>query len=1647
MTLTGATAQTFGGIVGGANPPASLTTGAGVSTLNGGLIKTAGAQTYAGATALGKNATIETVNAAPVTFEGTVDSIGAAEYALTVTGKARPEFKGDAGFGAKGLSTLTTGAETQTTINTARMKTTGAQRYGGSVRLARDATLTATLVTFAKTVDGAKALTLAGATAQTFGGIVGGMDALTSLTTGTGLSALNGGAIKTTGTQSYKGAVTLGADATLTGSLVTFEKTVDGAKALTLAGATAQTFGGIVGGATALTSLTTGTGVSALNGGVIKTTGVQSYKGAVTLGADAALMGSLVTFEKTVDGAKALTMTGGTAQTFGGIVGGTAALASLTTGTGESAINGGAIKTTGVQEYKGAVALGADTELRASDADDGGVIRFHALVKDNGSHALSVETFRSYVEIKGGGFVTGGTQRFKASRGVRFMAGADGVWSAGGDGISLDAETTDLYAGCAADGIKVTLGSALSCRSFYFYRGKFFVGGRKITAAEDFAVWGAAYNADDPRYSGADTRFAFYVEPAGDLRALLADTLTLAPAYGASFENLSGAAFTVGRNFYINGADLNAASLTLTLRDNGSAKPIFNPSPAVTERQWGVPYAAAFNMTAKNVKASHWVAAGGARIQNVTDGGGNAKWQFAVPKLTAARTVYDDVVYVQFDADVENSNGEIAAALAFGGSALKNGGVWYNGGALSMGEIAYADADCAKPLANRDIPAADGFYLKIKTSGGTWNTDATGTFAYRGEDSTNPSDSTDRSGRHRDVKVDLSFLEGVFTAAAGHTMCVNYGIGLEGGAAAASFTDVRDGCAPVLIEVCTGQEAHTAPSGSASMANYGADAQKPYDAHNFIEFRYSEPVNTGAIALSGRADERKTINIPVSASFGAVSGKAPLKVSGIAEIKDGALQASSATAHALYRKFSRDGTAAPAFESHRLRLSIAGFADKTVSVGGKSYFNWAGYIDEAETPRGGVTPIGGNAVSDAAGNGVDGAGAANHRLPSLQVNARAEGVYGSWDVLPPVFATLSGKDTGAFEAVGNASAGASGLERVEFHVFDNAQNDAGWHIKFGWSKDGGKTLVVNDAYGADVFGGSRPFAAGARRTAGGIRYSTLYNKAPHFKYALGKESAPDIPCREEIVTGAKSPIFLPAEGSARRTMTAHDGLYFSVTLADSSLPFKSVLAVAYDEGGCITDLAGNRMKGQKIHTVDRTPPSFAMTVGAVRDGEKSEGVFKELYIVFNKQLKESNVGKMYRSLRFVENAAPYTVRDLKATASRLKFRSETQTGIIVTLNRPISLQDMLKTYVQCYVETPSEDPVSGLLGAYVSEIRDDLGNYLPRYSAHALSDFAVNAVEAVYAYDGRQAPSSAESADLSHGLAVRNWDADAGRESTLMTEQDIFIYAQMRTGAADGDKVNRQVEAHFDVVSKLEPNAVSENYNRNKSDVADWRIWLPAKSFEQPVSPFPALAGSVNANTQSVLQSRSAYKGDGKPFSFTLPYEGSVGKGMKGADWKSGDQIVFLFGLADREGKALTIVHSPEWDGSAYSGRPDPLFALRLRSGGDLSGIDLWSFNLRERIRQRGGVSIQGNVIDRTGGGKVMIEVETSGSGDLDVIVMTLDGDVVRYLHHGQSDGGRQYFSWDGHSSGGKPVARGLYFIRVFGKGIDETRKVMVVGE
>jgi flagellar hook assembly protein FlgD len=61
------------------------------------------------------------------------------------------------------------------------------------------------------------------------------------------------------------------------------------------------------------------------------------------------------------------------------------------------------------------------------------------------------------------------------------------------------------------------------------------------------------------------------------------------------------------------------------------------------------------------------------------------------------------------------------------------------------------------------------------------------------------------------------------------------------------------------------------------------------------------------------------------------------------------------------------------------------------------------------------------------------------------------------------------------------------------------------------------------------------------------------------------------------------------------------------------------------------------------------------------------------------------------------------------------------------------------------------------------------------------------------------------------------------------------------------------------------------------------------------------------------------------------------------------------------------------------------------------------------------------------------------------ITVFNLAGDIVNVLTRAKQDPGEHTTAWDGKNRGGRPVARGIYFVRVVGPGFDEIRKVLLV--
>ena len=387
-----------------------------------------------------------------VVFNGLVGSMTPLA-SLTVTATGLPGsatfFNMDASGAAAGVNvsgavlvngavTFNVGGSSLGGSGPASVLTGGTQTYLGAATLSQDTSLVSTgggNLVFGSTLDGSHGLALSSAGDEDFNGLVGSRVALGSLTTdasnlpstaggttrflidATGSAAgvtvsgpltlndsvvfnVTGGnqvSVSTAGAQTYNGAVMLGADTVLTsttqGNLV-FNAPMDGAHALTLNTAGTTIFAAAIGGLSPLASLTTdapGATVFSRSGNVT-TSGAQTYGDAVLLQTDATLLSSAsnIAFLQTVDGAHALTTSASGTNLFGGAVGDTTPLASVTVSSGTTLMGGQRVTTAGFQTYDGAVTLEAPTTLASQSAAGTNAITFQQTI--DGANALALNT-------------------------------------------------------------------------------------------------------------------------------------------------------------------------------------------------------------------------------------------------------------------------------------------------------------------------------------------------------------------------------------------------------------------------------------------------------------------------------------------------------------------------------------------------------------------------------------------------------------------------------------------------------------------------------------------------------------------------------------------------------------------------------------------------------------------------------------------------------------------------------------------------------------------------------------------------------------------------------------------------------------------------------------------------------------------------------------------------------------------------------------------------------------------------------------------------------------------------------------------------------------------------------------------------------
>lgn len=1538
-------------------------------------------------------------------------------------------------------------------------------------------------------------------------------------------------------TTTFASAVTLTGNCTISNgtNTITFSSTINGGHALSTTGTGVVTLNKSVGNTTPLNSINFAEPVN-INCAEIKTTGNQTYNENLSLSQNVTISaesGSLINFAGNINGnSKDLTISTATSQFDGNIsnvknlstynvifngtttgneqgnlkISGTADINNSISGFIDLSISNilnisANITTTGNQSYLGNITLSGNSVLTGKnitfngDASDSESPSSHNLtITNSGVFNSKNITCNKFTQNGAGQNMLGGS-----------LTSASGTWGTdlyiygNSDAQISGKQTISGNFIIAKDAQELKINSPVTASNVVLYSGNV-TASADITSKKDVVLLGSKYNVND-NVSGTEEAYLYEQTRYSGNKPGINNNYSLETTFPDNSDipsqngklTLTSGTLTSGQNFYANGLSISGK---INIKDNKDST---------------LNFAEAYNCTVTDSTVS----GGQIACENCTFNGSNTNWNQNPLIIEEAYTVRDNCVYIRFNRELRNKHGELNKAIA-------DDFLTFYGGKFTG---IYSDADCSSPITEGTEP--EEFYLKADSS---WNTDATGT-------SSGAQHSTDRTGNHqssmpyidivRNIKINNTLHNWIITDIYGKRLD-NYSTKTKTPGKSYGSSDdsshgnydtashvVEDHTGPVLYSVRTGQEQHTPYDSS-----IGESSQPAYDAHNFIEFRYSEPVNFGNSTGKNQSDHLNIFdntnlstdiwlpasgypveNVRVNNTFGVLSNESGLLFTGLAKIESGLIKTGtkgdlSKYVNSLYRQ-----------DPYSIKLSIAGYVDESnpaVDAYGNKYKNWIGYIEKSETPSGTVSLISNNNIyiTDCALSS-DGNVLYNPQIeyaetkkiePKVNYDYSAltgtpypnTGEFGNWDSSAPCFAPYNASkkwtETGYYEAIGTNGGTGSTLDRIEFHIFDNtpdfsSDTEPVWYFEKGWvkySEDSSLPELYNsNLYAADTAGGARPWQDDSP-TIGGLRFCSYLNSANAFKYTHNSNSTPGTAFDSDtskVYQGTVSPIFISASGSSHTTNDP-DSLYFALTLSELTLPVDTTFSVSYtadSSKGFITDLAGNRLKSAVIKTLDRTPPSFNITISPVNN--------KELYISFVKQIQTDS-----SSIRLLDNTTGNAVSisenfltllpqcfeiieiqndgsgtvcseiaiDNSISAEIIDSTSNDKfSSIKLTLTKEVTLDNIKNLYIRLrrpenYNHT-FKDHLTSISDSNVTLIQDNLGNYMKYHSAHALSDFAVNVINPLYAYDEEF---NNDSTDMMFGIyeegswAVHDFNQEQQNYGTLSAGHPFSIVASAEDGTTEKSMLPEKVKIYL----SASPDAKSISTQYNSDFDAALRIWLPKINFKKNnrnfTTTFSSISSSANTNyltCDSKLINENNLS-DGLIFNISSEII---------QNWESGNQISFLFSLQDENNNPVTIYSSPYLNVddtySLTSSTPYPLFALRLKEASDITSIDLWSVKLKNITEQRGGVTILNNVINSTAGEKTIIKVNTAKEGMLTVAVMTLDGNIVQYIHKGNTTAGEHYYSWNGKTKNGKPAARGMYFVRVFGKDIDETRKIMVV--
>ncbi|MCL2293957.1 MAG: hypothetical protein FWC36_03730 [Spirochaetes bacterium] len=1348
--------------------------------------------------------------------------------------------------------------------------------------------------------------------------------------------------------------------------------------------------------------LDTGTGA----GGVIINNPINGGANLLTItaGAGNVALNATTSYSSTGTGGLDITTSSGSITVAGSLSAGSGNISLVSTTTG----------TTGTIELSGAVTTVNNGNVTITN---GGQLT----INSNANFDLTGDFLQDGpgVVVSSGDLITTGTIVFSAYSSPHppvFFAGfpnSDVNIGTGGSTITFHG---DVY--IFLPGQTITFQNNLTSRNFIIYSGEVDISGVTLTTTQDFIAFGSGYNPNDnlAGQSGVAGLFAYNhaLRPQPtitlDIIIPLSPPATINLATPGGFDGntmvLDNATISVGRNFYVNGRNMQAPSWILEIPCNFSSANTFaeaynmsvsgsnvvptscagghtNADGTMVTCEEGTWVAAAENVTAAAspdwATARHSLRAGA----NVND---FVSWDAAVAVNSEAGTitVFDNVIRVEInnggDSTVlfENTNNEINNAIAANAIQI-NVGI----GRVQLSPIAaftnLQDAAAATALAGRTAPGStDGqgdlavFYLRFADAN-TWNTDASGTGPGVIAGTTL---STDMSGNQRNVIPNIFTPKGSTTFF--FSLLDNRKNRLTHHGAINPFTAVTDFCRPVVVSITVGRDTDTAG---------------PTNWKNYFEIRYSEPVNIGtapgftiaspnasniraqnAFAApgdwGGHLRERPGFETQPPAGGGGwgQSAQLPPISHGIVEMVGffeypGTFSSGSTDGNSVTNSLFRNN-------AHSIRIYVVGYSpDNGVTWPGFMPAQCFGMDGSIAPPNSviwnNITPphwypgtvlsneatiLANNFITDYRGNilnihGYDvnpTFGARNPRRVVISHFLAPDPRRAFW-VRPEIGPHFEAPDTRQVVVVSTNPGGVT--DRFDFFI---ANTDTPW------------TATV----------GSHPFAYPAGQLGRGVRDSSISSDINRFRLSFSV-MAP-------FVTPPFLGVVLPNLSFAT---SVHNHLFPSITNADDSYfavsftppPFYDAFLPHafsyYANDGMVTDLAGNLLRSvTSVMAINPLPPVIQYTIASVG--------LDRVYVRFSENVFHYNPGMGLEAI----TAANFDITTPVPLIPILSIESIENQGsgtgtleAIFVLNRALTADDLLDARIE-----PSSTPAA------------NASRFFMRPVEYRISNFAIGVIEPIWAMDSfdREEASSAN-------ITIFNF---TGRDR--LRASDITLGVQVNSGLTNP---NRPVSIYFDAdvgASTRSPIDIpASSGNRG-------RFWLPTL--------FRGFNTHANSGARALAPVRSTVPsgGGGLLHEFVIP----------GSD------------NAIRAGRDLEFIFS--FDG---------LYAGYLSDPTDPRSVTPWRIPIGGIIVQRGGVTILNNVINVSRGERAILMYELHRTGPVTINVFNLSGNVVKTLVRGVQPAGNYSITWDGTNTAGRRVARGIYFIRVVGPDIDEFRKVMVV--